>query len=166
MCRGEGAVLWMPVFEAIERRYGEWMDGRVSVPVDRDSLDGLAGFRRALRKFLSFSEAAARSAGITMQQYQALLAIKTDVHTATTVADLAEELLLKHHSAVGLTQRMAAAGLVTRVRSPTNRRKVVLVLTEAGEAILADLAQKHREELLSHGELIQQSLARLGSPRT
>jgi len=136
------------------------------VPVDRESLDGLAGFRRALRRFLSFSEAAAKSAGITTQQYQALLAIKTDAHASTTVADLAEELLLKHHSAVGLTQRMAAAGLVTRIRSPENRRKVVLVLTEAGEAILADLAQRHRDELLSHGDLIQQSLCRLGTPRT
>lgn len=135
------------------------------MPVDKESLDGLAGFRRALRRFLAFSEAAAKSAGITTQQYQALLAIKTDVHLSTTVADLADELLLKHHSAVGLTQRMAAAGLVTRIRSPANRRKVVLVLTEDGEAILADLAQRHRDELLRHGDLIQQSLSRLGSPK-
>lgn len=135
------------------------------MPLDKESLDGLAGFRRALRRFLAFSEAAAKAAGITTQQYQALLAIKTDAHLSTTVSDLADELLLKHHSAVGLTQRMAAAGLVTRIRSPANRRKVVLVLTEDGEAILADLARQHREELLRHGDLIQQSLSRLGRPK-
>ena len=129
--------------------------------IDQAHLHGLAGFRRALRKFLAFSEMATKSCGITTQQYQALLAIKTDRNASTTVADLASELLLKHHSAVGLSQRMAAAGLVTRARAPENRRKVVLVLTPEGEAILTLLAAKHREELLKYGELIQHSIERL-----
>lgn len=129
--------------------------------IEQGYLFGLADFRRVLRRFLAFSEMATKSHGITTQQYQALLAIKTDGHDAPTVADLATELLLKHHSAVGLTQRMAAAGLVTRIRAPDNKRKVVLVLTAEGEAILTQLAKRHRDELLKYGDLIQRSIARL-----
>ena len=45
-------------------------------PLDDEAFAGLAGFRFALRQFLSFSEAAVKSAGVTAQQYQAMLAIR------------------------------------------------------------------------------------------
>jgi hypothetical protein len=41
----------------------------------RHSSDVLAAFRYALRRFLAFSEQAARQAGVTPQQYLALLAV-------------------------------------------------------------------------------------------
>lgn len=39
--------------------------------------DGLAGFRLAMRRFLSLSDAALAKADVTSQQYQAMLVIKT-----------------------------------------------------------------------------------------
>jgi len=129
--------------------------------VEPSHLGGLAGFRRALRQFLAFSETVPKGAGITARQYQALLALKTLPEGQTTVADLAVELRLKHHSAVGLTKRMEKAGLVTRARAPENRRHVILKLTASGDDLLERLAALHRAELLRHGPLIQASLERL-----
>ena len=45
--------------------------------IDPNVYDGLAAFRLALRRFMAFSEAATAAAGVTAQQYQALLVIKT-----------------------------------------------------------------------------------------
>jgi DNA-binding MarR family transcriptional regulator len=108
----------------------------------------LAAFRHALRRFLAFSEAAARDAGITPQQHQALLAIKgaEDPHAAT-VGYLAEQLLLQPHSAAELAERMAKSGLLERHHSTADRRRVVLALTPAAERVLRDLSADHIREL-------------------
>lgn len=108
----------------------------------------LAGFRYALRLFFAFSEAAARSAGLTPRQYQALLAVRGwDGSEAMTIGELAERLQLRHHSAVGLVQRLVTAGLMTRRASPRDRRRAVLGLTRRGDRLLASLASVHRAEL-------------------
>jgi DNA-binding MarR family transcriptional regulator len=119
---------------------------------------GLAEFRIALRQFLSFSEKITREHGITAQQYQALLALKVLPQDARTVAHIAEQLLLKHHSAVELTKRMEKAGLISRLRDPADRRKARLELTELGLARLRLLAGLHREELLRHGGRIRTAI--------
>ena len=49
---------------------------RVEPRVSDREYEMLASFRHTLRRFLSFSEEAAREVGLTPQQHQAMLAIK------------------------------------------------------------------------------------------
>lgn len=116
--------------------------GKIS-PADYQAL---AEFRYLLRRFMVFSEEAAREAGLAPQQHQALLAIK-GFEGAPTIGDLAERLAVKHHSAVGLVDRLAKAGHLKRRQDPVDRRCVTLALTASGEKLLADLSSAHREEL-------------------
>ncbi len=109
----------------------------------------LAAFRLALRQFLGFSEEEARRAGLTPRQYQALLAIHGARWEAPgpTVGELAAHLLVRHHSAVGLVDRLQALGYVRRFPDADDRRRVVVALTPRGRARLASLASAHRREL-------------------
>ena len=70
---------------------------------------GLADFRFEIRRFLNFSERLAHAAGVEPQQHQALLAIKgLPPHRVATIGVLAERLLIQHHSAVELANRLEA----------------------------------------------------------
>ncbi|WGS21188.1 MULTISPECIES: MarR family transcriptional regulator [unclassified Bradyrhizobium] len=110
--------------------------------------EALARFRYRLRSFLAFSENAARKAGLTPQQHQALLGIKGFVHPGpATVGDIARFLLIRHHSAVELMNRMAKLGLISRVSDPTDARRVQLKLTKKGEQKLQALSKRNVEEL-------------------
>jgi DNA-binding MarR family transcriptional regulator len=121
----------------------------------------LAEFRYLLRRYLAFSKGAAEQARLTPQQHQALLAIKGSDDVAVTVGDLAESLLLRHNSAVGLVDRLVRAGYVTRNADPKDRRRVTLVLTEKGENILSGLAAAHREELRQLTPSLRELFAKL-----
>ncbi len=104
----------------------------------------LAAFRHTLRRFLAFSEAAARDAGITPQQHQALLAIKGALDPeAVTVGYLAEQLLLQPNSAAELADRMVRCGLLRAPPSRDDRRRVVLSLTPSAEQVLRALSADH-----------------------
>jgi len=108
----------------------------------------LAQFRYALRQFLHFSDDAARRAGINPQQYQALVVVRGfDGGRAPTVGELAKWLLIEHHSAVGLVDRLEAAGLFMRRKESADGRRVSLVLTDRAQSLLSDLAAAHRSEL-------------------
>jgi DNA-binding MarR family transcriptional regulator len=122
----------------------------------------LAEFRYALRKFLHFSETAAQAAGLTPQQHQALLAIKGFTRQGPmTIGGLAECLQIKHHSAVGLVDRLAAERHVRRVTDKHDRRQVHLALTPRGEAILEKLSTTHHEQIRHIGPQIHQLLESL-----
>ncbi len=108
----------------------------------------LAQFRYQLRTFLAFSEAAAQRAGLTPQQHQALLALKGFAGPdAASVGDVAKFLLIRHHTAVELMDRMAKLKLVSRGTDPQDARKVRLRLTAKGEQKLQALSKIHLEEL-------------------
>lgn len=100
--------------------------------------------------FLAFSETAAQRAGLTPQQYQALLAIKgfSNPHPIS-VGDLARFLLIRHHTAVELMDRMTKSGLLSRMVDDEDRRRVLVKLTRRGEQKLATLAKIHFEKLRS-----------------
>ena len=115
--------------------------------VDREKIRALAGFRNALRRFLAFSEEATRGAGVSAQQYQAMLAIKAADGASLQVGALASEMLLKANAAVQLVDRLEAQGLVVRERSDGDRRAVLVSLTEAGDALVARLASLHLDQL-------------------
>jgi DNA-binding MarR family transcriptional regulator len=128
----------------------------------KSQYETLAAFRNALRRFIHFSEEAARAAGITAQQYQALLAIKGfPARDHVTVGELAERLQLRHHSAVGLIDRLATEKLVVRAPSAEDRRRVIIQLTARGEKIVERIAFIHREHLKRIGPEISQLLERL-----
>jgi DNA-binding MarR family transcriptional regulator len=105
----------------------------------------LAGFRRALRGFAYFSEAAAEGVGLTPQQHQALLAIKAE--NGLTVGELADRLLLKPHSATGLVDRLVKSGLLVRQTSKQDRRRTELAMTAKSDGLLRALSDSHRAEL-------------------
>jgi DNA-binding MarR family transcriptional regulator len=112
----------------------------------------LADFRYEIRRFLNFSERAARAAGIEPHQHQALLAIKgLRAGQAATVGVLAERLQVRHHTAVELTDRLEAKGLIRRLRGEADRREVLLELTLRGEKLLRELTLSHRAELQMAG---------------
>ena len=122
----------------------------------------LAEFRYALRKFHRFSEEAAQTAGITPRQHQALLAIKGfPGRDQITIGELAERLQIKHHSAVGLADRLMTEKLVQRTTGPKDHRQVHVHLTAAGEAVLAKLSSTHQEQLRRIGPRINQLLESL-----
>jgi DNA-binding MarR family transcriptional regulator len=110
--------------------------------------EDLLSLRTGLRRFLRWSEQQAEVAGLTPSQHQLLLAVRG--HTdgrGPTVGEVADYLLLRHHSAVGLVDRAEQAGLVARTRDPADHRVVRLRLTPAGSKKLEALAELHREEL-------------------
>jgi len=123
----------------------------------------LAAFRYELKQFLRFSEAAAEAVGLTPQQHQALLAVRGfSGPGAMTVGALAERLQIKPHSAVGLVNRLAEQGLVTRHASTADRRKVLLALTPRGNDLLAELTAAHKAEVRRIRTTLQELLARIG----
>lgn len=122
----------------------------------------LAELRYALRTFASFSERAARAAGISPAQHQALLAIRGHGSRAPlSIGDLAERLLIRHHSAVGLVQRLVARGLVRRSQDPDDGRRARLSLRPRGESLLQRLSTAHRDELGRIGPHIEALLEAL-----
>jgi DNA-binding MarR family transcriptional regulator len=125
----------------------------------------LAAFRYALRRFLRFSEEAALESGITGQHYQAMLILRAcPEDRRTTIADLAQQLLIKHNSAVELVDRLVQQDLAMREASSADRRKVELRLTARGRQVLAKLAATHRRELRRIGPVLERFFAELSRP--
>ena len=108
----------------------------------------LAWFRYQLRKFLRFSERAARSAGVTPQQHQLMLGIAGFTGKGwATISELAEFLKERHNAVVGLVERARRAGLVTKHAATQDRRVVRVELTPRGRRVLARLSAIHHLEI-------------------
>jgi DNA-binding MarR family transcriptional regulator len=108
---------------------------------------GLLAFRDQLRLFLHWSEQQAIAHGVTPAQYQLLLAIRGHPTGTPTISDVAEHLLLRHNSVVGLVDRAVAANLVERRADPDSQRVVRLQLTSLGARRLRVLAALHLAEV-------------------
>jgi len=125
----------------------------------------LAELRYQIRRFLRFSEQAARSAGLEPQQHQLLLALKgLPVGQRPRIGELAERLQIRHHSAVELVNRLGRGGYVRRKRGEQDRREVLLELTARGEKVLRDLSLHHRAELRTQGKVLVSALKRAMQP--
>jgi DNA-binding MarR family transcriptional regulator len=108
----------------------------------------LLRLRTGLRRFLRWSEEQARTAGLTSAQHQLLLAIRGHPgDVSPTIGEIADYLVLRHHSAGELIDRAEAAGLVTRSPDPRNGTQVRVSLTDTGRATLTRLAETHLAEL-------------------
>jgi DNA-binding MarR family transcriptional regulator len=124
----------------------------------------LAEFRYQIRRFLRFSERAARHAGLEPQQHQLLLAIKgMPDSTRATIGELAERLQIQHHSTVELVDRLTRRGLVLRKRAGEDRREVIVQLTGKGDKVLRELSVHHRDELRSAGPALVEALRKMMS---
>ncbi|HVW70316.1 MAG TPA: MarR family transcriptional regulator [Steroidobacteraceae bacterium] len=130
--------------------------------LSKEGYETLAEFRYLLRHFGAFSEEAARAGGLTAQQHQALLAIKGfPGRQEITVGELAERLNSKHHSVVGLVDRLMSHDLIVRRHDEEDRRRVLISLTPKAEKLLLGLSLAHREELRRLAPLLQELLRRV-----
>jgi DNA-binding MarR family transcriptional regulator len=115
----------------------------------------LAELRYQIRRFLHFSEEAARDAGLEPRQHQLLLALKgLPKGVRPRIGELAERLQIQHHSTVELVNRLAAGGYVRRQRGGEDRREVLLALTLKGERVLRELTLHHKMELRTQGPIL------------
>ena len=116
--------------------------------VSAGEINALVQFRYEIRRFLRFSEEAARDAGLEPQQYVLMLAIRgLTGEKPPTIGAIAGQLQIQHHSAVELIDRSVNRGLVRRSRNDTDRRQVMIELTAKGDRLLRDLAVHHRDQL-------------------
>ena len=133
-------------------------------PLTNDDYQALAAFRAALRRFLHFSEEAARSAGLSPQQHQLLVAVRGHAGPEPpTIGEIAEALQIKHHSAVGLVDRMDKGGYIRRMSSTVDNRRVHVVITPEGEKVLRSLAAAHRQEYRELEDVLRQLTRRFDS---
>ena len=126
-----------------------------------------AGFRFALRQFLRYTERTARSAGLTPQQFQVLLAVQGfPGRDRVRVGELAKRLQILHHSAVGLVDGLVARGLIVREHARTDRRVVLLHLTGRGLRLLKRVSAANRRELRRLTPQFLRFLERLAGSKT
>jgi len=127
--------------------------------ITKSHYETLAALRHTLGKFLLFSQEEAHAAGLTPQQHQALLAIKGyPARDYVSVGELAAQLHLRHHSAVGLVDRLVQRQLVRRTTSTSDKRRVEVTLTARGEALINRLSAAHWKELQQLGPEIFRAL--------
>jgi DNA-binding MarR family transcriptional regulator len=126
------------------------MEKKKTSRLSKKHYEALSEFRYQLRRFLRFSEAAAKAEGITPLQYLLLLHVHGfPGRDWATVGELAERLQLQHHGVVALLSRCEESGLVVRRKSETDRRQVEVHLSRSGERHLERLAALHHAELKS-----------------
>ena len=127
-----------------------------------EEYQALSEFRYRIRRFLHRSEEAAAKAGIEPRQYQFMLALKGLIQQErVTIRDLAERMQLRHHSVVGLINRLVERKLIERRRGEHDRRQVYIHLTSKGDAVLRKLAIYHRGELQASGPALVKALEAL-----
>ncbi len=132
------------------------------ITLSPEDYQALAEFRFQLRNFFYFSQQVARNAGLEPRQYQLLLAIKgLPKDRRPRIRDLAELLMVEHHSMVELVDRLVSGGYVRRSRGDEDGREVLVSLTLKGERVLGDLALGHHAELSTRGPALIAALKRV-----
>lgn len=116
--------------------------------ISKQDIEARSAFRHQLRRFDHSSEQTARKHGITLPQYLLLLHAKgMPGRSWALVGELAQRMVLEHHSVVGLVSRCEAAGLVKRKRSNEDARQVEVHLTAKGERAMNAVAIAQSDEL-------------------
>ncbi|MER6226400.1 MarR family winged helix-turn-helix transcriptional regulator [Streptomyces sp. 900105755] len=98
-----------------------------------------------------------KPAGITALQYTALTVLER--HDGLSAAQLARDSFVTAQSMADLVRSLETRGLIRRERNPRNRRELLILLTDAGRELLAQVAGPVREleermvrELTAHQE--------------
>jgi DNA-binding MarR family transcriptional regulator len=127
-----------------------------SVGLSDDDYKALGDFRRAIREFLTFSQEGALEHGLTSQQHQALLAIRAHSgREPITIGELAEALMIKSHSAVGLVTRLEERDLVVRRESTEDRRRALLEIRPRGAEILEAISMRNLGKIGRAAEILE-----------
>ena len=139
---------------------------RYNMPEARDvtmrEYRALAELRYQIRRFLAFSESAARGVEVESQQHQLLLVVKAlRPPDRPTIRTIAERLQIQHNSAVELVKRSVERGLIERRVAVEDRREASLHLTVKGARIVRRLSFAHRSELRSAAPALLQALEAL-----
>lgn len=137
-----------------------------SLDLKEPEYQAIAEFRYQIRRFLRFSEEAARAVGLEAQQHQLMLAVKgMPEGQDARISSLAERLQIQHHSTVELVNRLAAKGLVTKKPGVADRREVHVQLTPRGERILRVLTAHHKRELRQAAPALIEALRNIDAVR-
>lgn len=134
--------------------YRDTTDYDERVPTDAE-YEQLLAFRNALRRFDQWSRQAAEEHGLSHAQHQLLLAVRGSTSAGgPTLGEIADALLVRHHTATELVDRVQQLGLVDRFRDPADARRVRVRLTDHGQSMLNELTEVHLEELRRLGPLL------------
>jgi DNA-binding MarR family transcriptional regulator len=129
--------------------------------LSKSEIESRSAFRHQLRLFERAGEDAARKYGITFPQYLVLLHAKGMPGRAwALVGELAEKMLLEHHSVVGLVSRCETAGLVKRKRSAEDARQVEVHLTAKGDRTVNSIAVAQSNEMKALSTFIASAVKR------
>jgi DNA-binding MarR family transcriptional regulator len=96
----------------------------------REAFGALLGAERRLRG----RDQHRKVEGLTIAQVRALFAL--DAHEAATAGEIAEAARLSPAAVSGMLDELERDGIVTRVRSDSDRRRVLVTLTDEGRAVL------------------------------
>ena len=122
----------------------------------------LSEFRYHMRLYLRHMETQCRKRDINPQQYLLMLAIKgMPEGEEATIAFIAGRLQLNHNSTVELADRCEQCGLIRRMPSKVDRRRVCLKLTAKGDRTLRTLGDAARQEMRVLGPGLIQSVSAL-----
>jgi len=129
--------------------------------LSKPEIEARSAFRHQLRLFERSGEDAARKYGVTFPQYLVLLHAKGMPGRAwALVGELAEKMLLEHHSVVGLVSRCEVAGLIKRKRSADDARQVEVHLTAKGDRTVNSIAAAQSNEMKALNNFITSAAKR------
>jgi DNA-binding MarR family transcriptional regulator len=83
---------------------------------------------------------------VTLTQFRTLVVL--DSHGEINLNRLADLLVVNSSTAMRMIDRLLAVNLVTRRDNPTNRREVLLGLTEQGRNLVREVTDKRRKEIV------------------
>jgi DNA-binding MarR family transcriptional regulator len=110
--------------------------------------ESLAELDYQMQRFERLSDQAAQNAGLQPLAAKLLLALKgLPEEGSPTVGEIAERLHVRHHTVVGVVNRLVGRGFLVRCRGAWDRRVVLLLITPAGESVVRDLVQANLREL-------------------
>ena len=90
-----------------------------------------------------------RDAGIPMRWYDALVQLE-ETPAGLRMNELAERILYSKSGFTRVVDRMEEAGLVERVRPETDRRSILVVLTDKGRTTMEHARRYHRHGIEQH----------------
>jgi len=124
--------------------------------------DPFSEFSLSVLGFVQSSKRSANEAGLTVMEYDLMLALSAyPQSTCPNIAIVCERLLIHHHVASETVGRLVDRNLLETKRNDRDRRSVTLILTEAGELLLRQIAGRSVEVLRERGPGIGKSLTAL-----
>jgi DNA-binding MarR family transcriptional regulator len=129
------------------------------VPEVAFDLQILQSLRRLMRAADIFSRRLVKAHRITGPQLMCLHKL-LDETEGLTVSELSKRMFLSASTVVGILDRLEVQGLVTRVRSAADRRKVLIHVTQSGRDLVVDAPSPLQQALQTGLEALPTSQQR------